>query len=168
MDRREAVDQLKQTYLILSQDLDEIVAYGKSNPSPFAHRTLVRTHFALIEGLSYQMRQVTLASLEKHEGLLTPEEICLLREEKYEADSNGSVKARTQNLRPLPGLLFSIECYLKNHGATFKPDTSVHGWECMKKLVKIRNNLTHPKSSADLQLSEEDLMHVAKAAGWWK
>lgn len=175
MNREDAVNQLKKMYKILSEDLDEIVSYGKGNNNSFAHRTLVRTSFALIEGVSYQLRLVTLASLGQYEGRLTPDEgrltpgeICILKEEKYTLDKKGNPEAKECFQNTLPTLLFSMICYVKNHGGTFVPDTGNHGWDSMKKLVGIRNNLMHPKSIADLTLSDEQLEHVRTALIWWE
>jgi hypothetical protein len=167
MNRTEAVAQLQQVFSVLSRDLDEIVAYGRETPSPFAHRTLVRAHFALMEGLAYQLRQVTLATLDQTEHL-TAMEIALLKEERYGLDGKGRPQARENFQAFLPNLLFTIQCYLKNHGATYQPNTGHHGWEAMRKFVEIRNRITHPKSTSSLELTETDLKFVVEAASWWK
>jgi len=167
MKRSQAIEQLKAVYKVLAEDLNEIVAYGKKSPSPFAHRTLVRTHFALMEGLAFQLRQVTLASLQR-KGVLSPEEILLLKEERPALKKNGKVESIDSHQRPLPNLLFSIRCYVKNHGATYEPDTSNSGWAAMREFVQIRNRVTHPKSTEDLDLDDKQLQYVADAASWWK
>lgn len=167
MNRSDAVNQLQQVWNILANDLDEILVYGRTNPSPFAHRTLVRTHFALIEGLSFQLRQVTLATLTETE-FLKPEEIFLLKEERYSLNPLGMPEAKDNFQTFLPSLLFSIRSYLKNHGATYQPDLSHHGWNAMRKAIAIRNRPTHPKSESCLVLSDEDLRNFVDAAAWWK
>jgi hypothetical protein len=167
MNRQEAVDQLKRVWAVVVSDLEEALAYGRQNPSAFAHRTLVRTHFAMIEALTYQLRQITLASLEGT-SQLSPIEIALLREERYFLNGKGHPKRREDFQPFLPNLLFSIRCYLKNHGANFEPDTAHHGWEALRKAVDIRNRLMHPKSEACLSLCEDDLKIFSEAAAWWK
>lgn len=167
MNRADAVDQLKRVFTVLIKDVDEAVAYGRTNPSPFAHRTLVRTHFALVEGLAYQLRQVTLASLEGTE-LLTLVEVAILKEERYALNAKGHPEVRENFQNFLPNLLFSIRCYTKNHGASYEPNLGHHGWEAMRKAAEVRNRITHPKSDSSLALSEEDLKHFVEAAAWWK
>ena len=44
--------ELKKVYSILAEDVEEARTYGQTNPSGFAHRSLFRATFALIEGLS--------------------------------------------------------------------------------------------------------------------
>lgn len=168
MQRADAVEQLKSVYGILSADMDAAVAYSDKHSSPFAHRTVVRTLFSLIEGLAFQLRQVTVASLEPHSGSLTTAELTLLREERYFLNNKGEPETGENFQRFLPNLLFTIRSYGKNHGATFQADTSARGWQAMQHAVNIRNRITHPKSIADLTLSEQDQRHLIDASAWWK
>lgn len=167
MARAEEVDRLKNIFRILNEDVDEAVAYGKSNPTPFAHRSLIRAHFAMIEGLSFQLRQVTLASLIDTD-FLTSSEIALLREEKYSIDSKGNPQIQESFNSFLPSLLFTIRCYLKNHGASYQVNTADNGWVAMQKAIKIRNRVTHPRDVESLELSDIDLKNFRDAAVWWK
>jgi len=168
MNRAEAVQQLKDVYRVLSTDMDSVMAYVTANPTPFAHRTLIRTYFSLVEGLAFQLRQVTLATLEPHPDRLTAAELSLLREERYSLNKKGEPEASENFQRVLPNLLFTIRCYLKNHGASFEPDVSHHGWQALQHTVAVRNRVTHPKSVSDLTLTEEDLRRLIAASVWWK
>jgi hypothetical protein len=166
MNRTEAVDQLKQVYTILNGDVNAAVEYGNTKPSPFAERMLVRAHFALVDGLSYQLRQVTLASLESTHAL-TNGEVALLSEQRYSLDNKGFPSPKEAYEAFLPNLLFCIRMYAKNHGAEFEADTGVHGWEAMKQAIRIRDRLTHPKSEACLTLSDKDTGYFIAASEWW-
>jgi hypothetical protein len=165
-ERRQAVDELKKTFKILAEDVEESRAYGEHNPTPFAHRTLLRTHFALIEGMTYCFRQVALAAAKY--GLFSPAEIALLKEENYHLNKKGQVATRNNWQQLLPSIIFSMRCYGRVHGAPFEPDIGDNGWACMHQYKKLRDRLTHPKSSADLQLSDRDLEIAMKAATWFK
>ena len=121
-----------------------------------------------IEGLSYQMRQVALACGMAHPTILTHEEVGLLREQQYKLNDKGKPDSSPAYQRMLPNLLFSMRCYAKAHGGTFEPDTSVHGYGSMKKLIEIRNGLEHPKSAEGLNFDDDQLEHAMHAASWWK
>lgn len=168
MNRASAVAQLKDVYRVLSADLDAAVAYGKANPSAFAHRTLVRSFFALVEGLTFQLRQVTLATLESVPGQLSIAEAALLREVRYRLNSSGEPEESDEFQKMLPTLLFTVRTYVRNHGAQFTPDLSNHGWGALKKAVALRNRITHPKSLADLEIGEQDQKDMVEASIWWK
>ena len=168
MNRAVTVEQLHAVYRILSADMDAVVAYGKANSTAFAHRTLVRTFFSLVEGLAFQLRQVTLATLEPYVGRLSVAEIALLREERYTLNSKGQTEAMENFQRALPNMLFTLRTYVRNHGASFAPDVSHRGWQAMQRAVAIRNRITHPKSVEDLSLSDEDQQLLVDASLWWK
>lgn len=167
MNRRAAVAQLQTVWSILSCDVDAATAYGLIENTPYAQRALVRAQFALVEGLSYSLRQVTLSSLQGTE-LLTEAETALLREERHSINEKGRPKTTQQFLKFPDSLLFSIHCYLKNHGATFDPDTQHLGWAAMRRAIKVRDRVTHPKTAESLDLSDEDLRSFVDATAWWK
>ena len=160
--------ELKRTYAILAADLEEIVAYGKRDPSEFAHRTLVRTHFALVEGLTFQLIQLALAGGKDDPGLFSAEEMGVLRQEKYELSNTGKPKSRTVFHDLLPSIRFAIGCFSQVYGAQFHPEYSTPGWQAMGKLRLIRNRVTHPRNTEDLHLSDDDLRYATAAAGWFK
>ncbi|HXG29588.1 MAG TPA: hypothetical protein VNJ47_12160 [Nevskiales bacterium] len=167
MNRAEAVAQLQAVWGVLNADLECALAYGRQNNTAYAQRALVRAWFALVEGLSYQLRQVTLATLHDT-NILSASEIALLSEERYFVDDKGRPKTSEQFL-PFPqSLLFSIRAYAKNHGAQFEADTAQPGWSAMRRAVEVRNRVTHPKAAKSLSLSEEDLQSFSEAAAWWK
>lgn len=167
MNRADAVAQLKQTWEILNADLDAAVDYGRLNNTPYSQRALVRAFFAAVEGLSYQMRQVTLASLAKTE-FLTEKEVQLLREVRYSLNEKGQPKEAPSFL-PFPeSLLFSLSIYAKNHGAIFEVDRSQRGWQALRQTTQVRNSVTHPKTPESLNLTNADLQALMDASRWWQ
>jgi hypothetical protein len=167
MDRAAAVTQLQAIWATLASDLDMAVAYGRSANTPYAQRALVRTFFAAVEGLSYHLRQVTLASLAGTEHL-SVEEVALLREERYSLDRRGEPRASPAFL-PFPeSMLFSIAAYAKNHGATFSVDRSSPGWQAFQVATRLRNGVTHPKSNEALNPTNEELQALRDASLWWQ
>lgn len=108
-----ATAELKKVFSILSDDVEEARRYGQNNPSDFAKRTLFRTYFALIEGLSYQFRKVSLTCAESKPNLLTPEEIFLLKEKKCKLNKKGEPDDSPDFQSILPNIIFSMRCYAK-------------------------------------------------------
>jgi len=167
MNRADAVAQLKQTWAILNADLDAAVEYGRLDNTPYAQRALVRAFFAAVEGLSYQMRQVTLASLAGTE-FVTEQEVQLLREVRHSLNDKGQPKQGPSFL-PFPeSLLFSLSIYAKNHGAKFEVDRSQHGWNALRQTTQVRNSVTHPKAPESLTLTDADLQALMDASRWWQ
>lgn len=167
VNRADAVADLKSTFAVLNADLDAALAYGRADNTPYAQRALVRAFFALVEGLCYQLRQVTLASLTGSD-LLSPAEIAVLREERYSIDDRGKVKTSDAFLQFPQSLLFSLHVYCKNHGADFKVDTSGAGWQALRAATEARNRVIHPKSAESLSLTDPDLRALMDASRWWQ
>lgn len=167
MKRPEAVGELKLVYQAFARDFEAAKRLARAEPSQFSRRTLVLTYFSFVEGIAYQLRQVTLASLQ-HSDVLSAGELSLLREERFQLTAKGLPEKRDNFSATLPSLLFSLRCYVKNHGASFAPSTGTTGWEAMRHLVEIRDRLTHPKSAADLEVSAGDLDTLTSASAWWE
>nr|WP_290695070.1 hypothetical protein [Halomonas sp. UBA3074] len=168
MNRELVVRELQAVFKVLSEDIEGIRLYGQEHPTDLAHRTLLRTHFSFIEGMAYQLRQVALYSASEHLGFFSPEELAILKEEKYGLNKKGEIEVQGNFQKLRPAILFSIRCYCKIHGAEFEPDTSRHGWDAIGKYQVIRNQLAHPKSTADLKITDEKLKCSQDAAEWFK
>lgn len=166
MNRHESVNELKAVWSVLNGDLDLAVEYGRTANTPYAQRALIRAFFAAVEGLSYQLRQVTLASLSATD-LLTRAERSLLAEERHFLNDKGLPKTVEAFMQFPQSLLFSIATYIKNHGASFSPDLSGPGWQAFRRAVELRNRVTHPKSFASLAPSDSDLEDLMAASRWW-
>jgi len=147
--------------------LGEAITYANHNPSDYAERALFRAHFALIEGLFHQLREIALSRNETR-LVLSSVEIGLLKEESYRLNDKGLPRASNSFEPFCPKLLFTMRCVAKTFGKEFNPDCSLNGWSQMKIAVGVRNRVTHPKSSADLSLTEDDLSALREASNWWQ
>jgi hypothetical protein len=166
MNRAEAVSELKRVYFVLNSDVKEAQSATLANPSDFNKRTLIRTCAALVEGLAFQLRQVTLATLQGTE-FLSQGDLSILREEKYQLSQQGNVEVRDNHQSTLAMILFTLRVYAKNHGATFNPDTSTNGWNCLRKAFSMRDQLMHPKSLQDLTITDEAGTEFSAGVQWW-
>ena len=164
MSRAEAVAELKATWCILSDDVNEIVELFEERLTPTLDRTLVRTYSACYEGLLYQLRQVALKSARDHPcvEVFSPEEMTFLQDEKIRTVSGKMRKADARNR-----MLCTLGLYGKIHGISFAPDTSKDGWEAMTKFIKVRNRLMHPQGADDLTVDESDRHFLRRAYTWF-
>lgn len=167
MNRAEAVEELKATFVILDDDINEVRNIANGEMKGFHVRASIRAYSALIDGLLYQMRQVAISSESEDFNLFSVEEKMILNEKTIFLDHKGEMKEKDNFEKLLPMLLFTFKQFAKIHGAAFSPDTSVHGWECMKIFVTVRNRITHPKSKAELDLTESEWEKVNLAVDWF-
>nr|WP_315494667.1 hypothetical protein [uncultured Rhodoferax sp.] len=166
MGRKEAVEELKRVYAVLSADVSEARAATLRSPTEFNKRTLVRTCAALVEGLSYQLRQVTLATLQDTD-FLAAGDLAILRETRYQLTRQGDVEERDNFQSTLSMLLFTLRIYAKNHGAAYSPATSDNGWNCLRKAFDLRDRLMHPKSLQDLLVTDAAGADFTAGIKWW-
>jgi hypothetical protein len=166
--RNTAVNELKATYTTLKGDVDAADGFRKTNDSQFARRTLVRTLFAFIEGLTNQLSSVAAASAPTDTGIFSPGELAALREESYEVNDQGEVETRSARISFKRRIRLAFRSYPRIHGASFNPDLGGQGWSALLDAVRIRDRLTHPKGEADLSLSDGDLTLVATASEWYQ
>lgn len=154
----------------LADDLHIAQGYINSFPSPYAKRTLVRTFFALVEGISYQMRQLSLAYYRTDEKLLTLEDVYLLCERQAGLKRNGKPKKVSSPGREkmLPLLLFTMKSYAKVNKTDFYPDTKSSDWQAMWEYVGIRNRVTHPKNSTALVIGASEQALFSKCGEWFE
>lgn len=163
-----ALLELRSVFNVLAADVEEALAYGRSTPTDFAKRSLFRTYFVQIEGFTTQFRRAAEAIASERTTLLTAEDRVLLPDQKAYLNDRG-VARKLESFQPtLPAILFSMRCFGKAHGLVFEPELGGVGYASFKKLVKLRNSLTHPKSASDLALSDEQAAFALEAATWWK
>jgi len=150
----------------LAKDTDACEAEVKRTGSGLAKRNFVRALFAWIEAVSYLMRQHVLR--EACTEVLTEKSMPTLlaaSERSFYIDGKGDVveqplKTRTSNL-----LLFSLKSFAERLGLSLTVDKGGRNWQAYTQALEIRDRLTHPKASEDLELTERDIEVVREAKG---
>jgi hypothetical protein len=148
-------DRLGEIMRILVSDTDRAGGLLSTENSPYARRTYVRTFFAMVEGLTFQMKQVALER--ESQGFIS----FLLREHEQ-------LREETSFVRPLDNIRLSFECFARAHGSHFRPDYANHRWDCLRKAIGIRNGVTHPKMLSDLDVSDANLRLFREGIIWYR
>ena len=159
---------MKRTFNILQQDVEKAVEEGKKEASPYIRRAHIRSFFALVEGLTYQLKLICLQFSENNDMLFTYSELALLREESYEILDNGTTISKPKFIPILKNIMFTIKCYAKAHNSNFSLAVNTDGWNSFKRAVKIRNRITHPKKPDDLTITDEETTKIGEASAWYR
>jgi hypothetical protein len=133
--------------------------------SVFARPSIVRSTFAFIEAIIFNLKVVALEDNETGTALSQAER-SLCEERAYELNERGEIEARPARLRFRPNFRFGFRVASKRLGLSFDLETDGDGWGNLGKAVKIRDRLTHPKNAADLRVSDEELLTVLRARSW--
>lgn len=156
------VSNLGQDYDVVLNDLNV------DSSDQLKRRTLVRTLFAMIEGVLYVFKQFVLVQHEHGSLELSPAEYALLTEESYDLRENGRIRTSSKFIKLTTNLKFSFSIFAeKLVGQQFEIDTNTQDWANVVRAVEVRNRLMHPKSEADLQVSDLELDYIKTTAHWF-
>lgn len=126
-------------------------------------RTYVRSAYALIEGICFSLKILSLdgpIQLSEQDRLF-----CL--EKQYELSDKGELKFRNAQIRFLPNLRYSFDVFIRSHGLSIpSPDYSHSGFLHLQNGVKIRDRLMHPKSIENLLISPQELSDCTQGIVW--
>lgn len=134
--------------------------------SQYNRRTLIRAVFAAIEGVVFMLKDHALGSADKSPGLYSVAELAMLRDEAYNLKDNGTARTRTYYPATEANLRFALHMYARGIDVTTSFDADGTGWQGFRDALKVRNRVTHPKTSTDYTVSDPELAG-ARATYFW-
>lgn len=68
----------------------------------------------------------------------------------------------------LSNVRFTIECYKKTSNLNYDLDVSGTSWQSFRNSLKVRDRITHPKNSSDMEISYNELKESFLAFPWFR
>jgi len=134
----------------------------------FWYRGLARALLTYVEGMLFVMRRLIIYAEQRGELDLSAAEITVVREVEYTVNvSRKKIKERSRPNRFLENFVVSFQLFPQVFGSSYRVDYGTQGWEELQQLVKLRNDLTHPKSVHDTILAPEMPNLIRDAATWF-
>jgi hypothetical protein len=165
MCRSESVLELQDLFELLHGDVQLGYEYLEKYRNKFFARALIRSQFALIEGVAHKMREVALASCDEGEIIYSVEEKEVLAD-KRAVDDSGKVKDRGKSSF-LGILCFTFSRYGKIHGVCdFALQKGDNGWSCLRKALDYRHAITHPKNADQFDLDMTEWDQIVSGLKW--
>jgi hypothetical protein len=163
----------ERLYLILKETAEEIgvlMKHGQSLSGKFdftqvERRALVRGVFGSMEALLFAMKNEAVLSHEEH-GDLQDGEVALAKEISYALDDKGRVVEVPAKLAFRSNFLFAFRAYARSSGREYNVDVQGKFWGALMRSVAVRDRLMHPKSAADLTVTDKELEDVVSAHMW--
>jgi hypothetical protein len=140
---------------------------AKTKGSQFDRRNLVRSTFAAGEGITWALKRYALQREVQGHFSFPPGDRALLSEMNYELDASGHVNERPARLTLKANIRFAVSAFVRANHLPFDLTTDGGEWEAFGKAIKIRDRLMHPKSLADIHVSDEELAVVQESIEWW-
>ncbi len=164
---KDAYMSMQEFQTLMMEDFEKDRDFAKTSPSHFSLRTLYRTGAALLEGLTYQLRLVCFAAYEDNPEIFDPSEVLALKEKLVSVNSKGKIEENDYYQSIQNSILFTFSMFAKIQRIEFSPNTSDHRWGSLRKFIKIRNSLMHPKSLSDFEVDEEKNMAGVEGVSWF-
>ena len=152
----EAIEELKNLIDCFGDDVDrcakELDNWLEPQEQVFWFRMYVRSVFALIEGVTYQMKQIAYGAHDIIGVDFSDEEINLLREKSF-------LKFRL-NIR------FTFKAVARVYYSDYELPIKSREWQLLLKATEIRNRLMHPKKADDFIITRDEVEMIHVSSEW--
>ena len=161
----ESFDNRNELFAILNGDAMAANNAAKLRPADqYLRRTVIRTTFAMIEGLLNILNQTV---LDYHKGgfaQLTLDEVEDLTEEKRK--KNGELT--TNFMGTSKKITFSFNLFAQKIGGfNYSIDNTTSEWARFENAIRIRNRITHPRNLEEMMLDEEEMSSILDVSKWF-
>jgi hypothetical protein len=150
----------------LLDDLSADIQAAAKAESQTERRSVVRSGFAIVEGLIHSIKGMILDDLHLNPGLHSIAEVAMLREEMYGVDRTGEIQTQPKFISTDANLRFTIKmlCRGTSDGSL---DLSGRGWQAFKSSLDVRNRLAHPKQLSDLTVTDSEIRAFIEGLNWF-
>lgn len=165
---RQSYHQLGDMELALRRDCEH--HYYESIAGSGTHRrAFVHSVFAMIEGVSYRLKQICLHSKD-HTGKIpfSFEETVALQGVTVAIKDNGKVTSQPLRTPTDSDLVFALAMFNKLANSDSPIRIGKGGWKVYKEAKKVRDRLTHPKKVEDLEVDPLSLGKVDYCRIWFQ
>lgn len=159
-------DEVETLTRVVIEDVNDAMQLVEAEPGPGRRRAAVRAVFAAIEGLLWELKEDIARVYPANAGITRVADLALLRDEGYRVGSRGEVRT-TPTFAPLPQNIRFTAKVLQRIRQEYEYDFSGQGWEALVASVEVRHRLTHPKTEASLEVTEEELGRCVAAFYWF-
>lgn len=135
----------------------------------FTRRAYIRSLFAMIEGSIWVLKQVVLHAPVQQGKVkrLSAAEYALLSDKTYDLKSNGEPKEQTKYLKLPENFRFTFHVLSKYFMVELYLGIGAVAWDNFLAAQTIRNRITHPKTSAEFEISDADIAICKKTCSWF-
>lgn len=142
---------------------DVFLALTEKPLTVHGRRAAIRAVFAAVEGYLWSLKQDIASAAEYRLGAA---EMALLREERYVVGRGGEAETKRLLLNLKDSIRFTVAMTRKLH-AESNVGLGDAGWQSLIDSLDVRHRITHPKSAAALDVSDEELNTALDGLLWF-
>lgn len=153
----------------VGQDADDCYKLMEANDTQFTRRNWIRAYFAWIEAMCFALRRFVLEKKFQNRAIKVADipEFVALSEVKYTVNPKGEAVVESANTRTLDYIGFSLLACSRLFKLGLSLNRGTKAGENLVKALKIRDRITHPKTVADITISDEDIKILEEFRGWF-
>jgi hypothetical protein len=141
---------------VVSSDVMDGARTASERKTAQSFRTAIRAVFAGSEAIIWYAKALTLRVAERAPTIYSPFEMAALRDETYTVTTSGKVVTRA-NFVPLSTSIKLIVALLsRSQVSNANFELGQASISALEESLKVRHRLSHPKSAADMDVTEED------------
>ena len=162
------LDELLEVSGVLRQDIESLVDACRHDwTSQPLRRMFVRAYWSMIEGEVFCTKQFALRACELGGKSLSAEEHVFLSETRVIVDENGAAALKHVYVDTLSNLKQTLKIASSKFDLDWTPDFSTQGWKKLALSIESRHRITHPKTAAELTVSDGELDIHKDAFAWF-
>jgi hypothetical protein len=168
------VSSLSDMIIVLAEDFDRChknvvnaITDARQSNEPmddqFHARQLIRSLFALVEGVTFAIKMYALAEVEVTGGPISDAERALACEERYQINNQGEAIITSAHIRLKENIRFAFHLFSKVSDTPSNLDVQSEWWNSLVRSIKVRDRLMHPRSPEDLTIYPKETLAAADA-----
>ncbi len=126
-------------------------------------RQLVRSGFAYIEGVTFSIKVAAIDDAIENGITLSQAEIDFAFEVSHNLNDKGYISEGSAHIKLTRNIKFAFNLYSKAHDLNKEFDAGVKWWDELRKAIKIRDRLMHPRMPEDLDITAKEVITVIAA-----
>ena len=151
--------------ILLVDAIASIERYRAANPDEqIERRQLLRTLFSALEGFTWVYREHIRESASLI-GALSAEETIALAEKSYQVTEQGKLASQPRYISMVATIRL-ISRIASRLSPELQLSFETADWSEFRKVVEVRNRLTHPKRKSDLNITDSDVKQCLAAFFW--
>lgn len=132
----------------------------------FWRRMCALSVFAAIEGSTYHMMYIAYVARDSRDVVFSLEELEVL-ENAYDFDEDREIEPGLTQEQMLERIKFAFNAFARVHYSDYILPISDKGWLRLKQVFLIKRVISHPQSTAELEVFDENLTDLLVGMAWF-
>jgi hypothetical protein len=132
----------------------------------FWRRMCAHTVCAAIEGATYHMAYIAYVARGSRDVVFSLDELGVL-EKAYDFDADNEIEAGLTEEQMLERIKFAFNAFARVHYSDYVLPLNDPEWPQLKEIFSIKKRLTHPQTTAELGISDNNVTDLLEGAAWF-